>query len=395
MKDASPNETTELRTRFRLYVNGRLYSYCPELKGTSDTVDLMLPSGEPLPSGGYVTLEASELAKKNGDEYEVKSNKEVAHALLNFMPPNPFKLQNSSATTTPGCHGQGIKFDGAYFFSSCQQIADDWKAMAYIHDYKGTRLCSFEIDAGYDHPGGLVTLPGELGTAYVGFSVWSSSLPSTSNKRAQPLKISYANGQCSKAKLNSGNEIQNTSGFVARRPLDKCDVKSAWSTDLLFYDDYTANLNICKAAAVPGASPAPTPACWKQSIKPVSTESWYSSQDCGYYFAKGWLRACIGMSNDDNLIQVFSGDTFDMDETHRLGAPIYLSETWKSIGPWSGGFDIYQTPSGLRYLILAPDSPDTGDDCGREPCTDTQKNQWVEFYPFDSVVKKWPTGNCK
>lgn len=392
--DPSPNQATELRTKLKLYINNTLYSYCPELKNASDTVDLLLPTDVHLDSGSYVTLEAVEIAKKNGEEVEVKSNKEAAYALLEKMPPNPFKLQQSSKTSTPGCHAQGIKFDGAYFFSSCQQIADDLQAFAYIHDFTGKRLCEFEIGPDYDHPGGLMTVPGELGAAYVGFSVWQGAYPNSDNNRSQPLKISYKNGKCSKVRLNNGTTLNNTTGFAVRRPKQTCDELSAWDTEILFYDDYTANLNICKPP-VESATPTPSPACEKKTITALTIKT-YSSQDCAYYFANGWLRACIAVSNDDNLIQVFNADAASMDESQRLGKTIYLSATVPKIGRYSGGFDIYQTPSGSRYVVIAPDSTDGGDDCGgRQPCTDTKMNQWVEFYLFDTWSSQWPKGNCK
>lgn len=377
--------TNEYDTVIRLWVNEKEHDYWAYFTKSSSTVTLNLASG-PLLTGDRVQVRVDERYKASSAAgcAETSKSSTVASALtlLNTPPPNPLRLKNSSANLNQGCHGQGIKFDGLYFFSTCQELYGDNMAVAHIHDSKGNKLCSFNLGNKYDHPGGPVIYPGETGTAYLGLSDLEYG------NSAMPVKISYdpytkkcLSTQPTPTLLNNKKEVADSIGFAVRVPTNECSSANSWTSLIRFYNDETYKYFPCdKSGAACGA---------QVDVDNPTTEN--SSQDCGYYWEGAWFRACIAFSDADNEIQIFRADGGSMDAGHRLGQ-ILLSSKVPNVGKSSGGFDIYTTPTGTRYVVIAPDSGDKN--CGGEhPCTteDADKAQLVEFYNFNTW--SWPSNS--
>lgn len=383
-----PRPFNEARTLLTLTFNGKTYQYHGQLKDATTVAQLNLPQGLFLMVGDSVSVRIDEqYTTAAGTSGACLMSKATALAARRVaFPPNPILLRDSSASQSPGCHGQAVKFDGVYFFSSCQELAgSDSLAVANIHDAQGSRLCRFVLGESFDHPSGIVIFPGELGAAYLGFSKWAGDFPSSDNREAQPIRIAYdhATRKClsAPARLNGGGTIHDTTGFAVRVPENKCAKDTPWRSDILFYDDFTASVNKCPKSGglcsfVPGTKP------------PGGSNS---SQDCGYYWAGAWFRACIKLASLGNGVQVFKADAASMDEASRLAD--------FTLGPptseWSGGLDIYQSRDGSqRYLLLAPSSASAALNCDmRQPCTtdDSKKAQHVEVFNFNDWNSHWPT----
>jgi len=267
-----------------------------------------------------------------------------------------------------GCHGQGIKFDGTRFYTTCMETDGNNTAYLYVHDQNGNRIKQFKYDHTYEHPSGILL---DNGWAYTGF---------TSESLDMKTRLYRFNGS---GTVSYQGFFDHSVGFVGGIINTPTSLTSPIRTRYYSFEQYyerqcTPNDGTC------GTFTDIT------TVNNIDGED--GVQDCDLYFKNGrWYKACILLSSTPNRIRVWNGSAI------RLAPDNALANFTMDTQPGeSGGFGFYQDPSGVMWIVTAP-PPATnrrfcdgcpfsgGDVCA---CTDKQNRQRVRFYKFSRFA--WP-----
>lgn len=264
-----------------------------------------------------------------------------------------------------GCHGQGIKFDGAYFYSTCMDTNGQDTAILFLHNSQGQLVRSFNIGSRYEHPSGILL---SEGWAYTGF---------THNGLDMESQL---------YRFNRAGQVQNLGffdhsvGFVGPSIASPSDPVLRSSPRFYSYDQYYARQcsgNDCASYAD------------FRTGYDVGSASRDGVQDCDTYFRTGrWYKACLLFSSSPARIRVWNGGELKLAPGNAL-ATVSLS----SAPGHAGGFGFYTDPSGKKWIVLSvPPSANRrycqgcalvgGNTCA---CTDKNNRQRVRFLSFDRL----------
>lgn len=284
-----------------------------------------------------------------------------------------YRMEDSAHSPDPGCHLQGVKFDGTYFYTSCQDLAAS-EARAFIHDSLGTKVCDFTLGTDYDHPSGI--LLSDDG-AFVGFSkhdVDGDGYAVLAHISAEPCTIDV---------LVGGATLTGNISSVAAVPQDVCNTQSGMD-HLLVYGSLGRSYWECGLDGALCGSAVDT------DYGELLDAFLQAPQDCDLYYDHGWLRACIATSNVNNNVHVWSADEVHTDASYWVANG--SGETTLPLGglEHSGGFAFWRTDL-ATYVLIAPH--DSTGSCGiRTPCTGSDRTQILQFLRFEDTP--WPSGTC-
>jgi len=285
-------------------------------------------------------------------------------------------LQNvGSATkgsTQNGCHSQGIKFDGNYFYSTCMDTNGSNTAHLYVHDKYGNLIKKFGSDSTYDHPSGIFLYNG---WAYTGFTHNGLNM------------YSYL------YKFNGTGTVQNQGffdhsvGFVGQYIAYPNSSSFQAKNRYYSYDQYYER----QCLSTDGTCGSYTDYTTGNNINSTSADG---VQDCDVYYKNGgWYKACILFSSNPIKIRVWKGSQLRL-------APDNAIITFQPGGlpGHSGGFGFYTDPSGAKWIVTTPPPAVDrrycqgctlvgGNTCA---CTDKSNRQRIRFYSFNKF--SWPSG---
>jgi len=290
-----------------------------------------------------------------------------------MVAPYTYELQESAHSGESGCHGQGVKFDGQYFYSTCQDLDGANEARAFIHDSVGNLVCDFSLGPAYDHPGGMMLRPEG---AYIGFG-------SLHGFDSYSLLVRVSADPCTLEVLNNQRPLSGTVSALSEIPAERCELDTDW--EMLVYGTLGKTHRICDSNGGGCGEPQ------SHEIDGMLTAFFDVPQDCDTYFDGGWMRACITLASEPSRVRVYRADGVDVDgyswEMNASG------ETLIELGGlgWSGGFGLF-TSQLQRYIVTAP-THESGS-CGfKLPCTGADRTQLVQFQAFDDY--EWPSGGCQ
>ncbi|HXC49997.1 MAG TPA: hypothetical protein VN634_03875 [Candidatus Limnocylindrales bacterium] len=267
-----------------------------------------------------------------------------------------------------GCHGQGVKFDGSRFYSTCMETNGNNTAYLYVHDAAGNRIKQFQYSSEYEHPSGIML---DNGWAYTGF---------TSEGVNMYTRLYRFNGA---GTVSYQGFFDHSVGFAGGIFTTPTDFNTTIKTRYYSFDQYYER----QCTPTDGTCGTYTDYTTANNI-----DGEEGVQDCDFYYKNGrWYKACLLLSSTPNRIRVWNASQT------RLGPDNALANFSMSGQPGeSGGFGFYQDPSGVMWIVTSP-PPATnrrfcdgctfsgGDVCD---CTDKQNRQRIRFYKFSHFA--WP-----
>ncbi|MDV6234617.1 hypothetical protein CH379_003115 [Leptospira ellisii] len=271
-----------------------------------------------------------------------------------------------------GCHSQGVKFDGNYFYSSCMDTNGNDTAYLFVHDKYGRLIRRFSAGSSYDHPSGIFLYNN---WAYVGF---------TSNGIDMESKLYRFNGA---GTVEYQGFFDHSVGFVGQSIPNPNQPSLVAKSRYYSYDQYYER----QCNYTDGSCGSYLDITTGNNINSAGRDG---VQDCDvYYKGGGWYKACILFSANPNVIRVWKGNQ------SKLGPDNALTTYTMTYQPGhSGGFSFYTDPNGKKWIVTTP-APDTnrrycggctlvgGNNCA---CTDKNNRQRIRFYSFDRF--SWPSG---
>jgi hypothetical protein len=271
-------------------------------------------------------------------------------------------------TDEKGCHGQGIKFDGTYFYTTCMETDGNNTAYLYVHNAAGTRIKQFKYDHTYEHPSGILL---DNGWAYTGF---------TSESLDMKTRLYRFNGA---GTVQYQGFFDHSVGFVGGTFVNPASYSTAIKTRYYSFEQYYER----QCTPTDGTCGTFTDITTANNIDGED-----GVQDCDFYWKNNrWYKACILLSSTPNRIRVWDSGQIRLSPSNALA-----NFTMDGQPGESGGLGFYQDPGGTMWIVTAP-PPATnrrfcdgcpfsgGDICA---CTDKQNRQRVRFYRYSRFA--WP-----